>query len=91
MLWHGSPAVQLMAGERRLPVLPIEAPMRGIFVLLLVAGCGNGRQEENGLDQRSRDSTIGASSLPGAGGVRGALKAADSAAARNSRIDSLER
>ena len=39
--------------------------------------------------QRERDSAIGASTLPGAGGVRGALRADDSAAARNARLDSI--
>jgi hypothetical protein len=39
--------------------------------------------------QRERDSAIGASMLPGAGGVRGALRADDSAAARNARLDSI--
>jgi hypothetical protein len=65
--------------------------MRALLVLLLVVGCGGGKQAENGLDQRARDSTVGASTLPGAAGVRGALRSADSAVARNSRIDSLER
>jgi hypothetical protein len=37
--------------------------------------------------QRQRDSVIGASQLPGAQGVRGALKASDSAAARRARED----
>ena len=65
--------------------------MRTLFVLLLVVGCSGAKQEENGPDQRARDSTIGASTLPGAAGVRGSLRAADSAEARNSRIDSVER
>ena len=39
--------------------------------------------------QRERDSAIGASTLPGAGGVRGALRADDSAKARNARVDSI--
>jgi hypothetical protein len=65
--------------------------MRALYVMLLVVGCGGGKQEANGADQRARDSTVGASTLPGAAGVRGALRAGDSAAARNSRIDSVER
>ena len=64
--------------------------MRVLLVLLLIVGCGRGKQERTGLDQRARDSVIGASTLPGAAGVRGALRAADSARARNSRIDSVD-
>lgn len=39
-------------------------------------------------EQRAIDSTIGASKLPGASGVQGALRASDSAAARAARLDS---
>jgi hypothetical protein len=42
-------------------------------------------------DERTRDSAIGASSLPGAQGVRGALRATDSAAARRAVEDSIAR
>jgi len=45
-------------------------------------------QPQTERSQRERDSTIGASQLPGAQGVRGALRVADSAAARQARIDS---
>ena len=66
--------------------------MRGLFLLLLVAGCGGGKEDQGTrLDQRARDNAIGASTLPGAAGVRGAVRAADSARARNSRLDSVER
>ncbi len=40
-------------------------------------------------EQRAIDSTIGASKLPGAHGVQGALRASDSAAARAARLDSI--
>lgn len=68
-----------------------------IVTLLLVAGlaaCGGGEGQANRPDtltRRQRDSAIGASNLPGAQGVRGALQAQDSAAARNARLDSLAR
>ena len=65
--------------------------MRAPLVLLLVVGCSRGEPEQGGLDQGGRDTTIGASTLPGAAGVRGAVRAGDSAAARNLRIDSLGR
>src|SRR5215210_1721886 len=70
--------------------LPMGVSMRALYALLIV-GCGTGKPEASGHDQRARDSTVGASTLPGAAGVRGALRAGDSAAARNARIDSLER
>ncbi|MCC7003146.1 MAG: hypothetical protein IT357_13395 [Gemmatimonadaceae bacterium] len=41
--------------------------------------------------QRTVDSTIGASALPGARGVRGALKASDTAKARQAQLDSLSK
>ncbi|HEV8122640.1 MAG TPA: hypothetical protein VGP80_00180 [Gemmatimonadales bacterium] len=40
------------------------------------------------LTRRQKDSAIGASAIPGAQGVRKAMDAADSAAARNAVIDS---
>lgn len=43
------------------------------------------------LSQRQHDSVIGASRLPGASGVRGALRVSDSAAAERARIDSAAR
>ncbi len=39
--------------------------------------------------ERQVDSAIGQSRLPGAAGVRGALRVSDSARARNARLDSL--
>lgn len=43
------------------------------------------------LSQRQHDSVIGASRLPGAAGVRGALRVSDSAAAERARFDSTAR
>jgi len=42
------------------------------------------------LTVHQRDSVLGASRLPGARGIRGALQAQDSAAARNQRADSIQ-
>lgn len=72
--------------------------MRRLIVIasvLLVAACG-GKSEEPAPtrtkeQQRAVDSTVGASALPGARGVQGAMKAADSAAARNRELDSLSK
>ena len=41
------------------------------------------------LTRRQRDSVLGASRLPGAQGIRGALRAQDTAAAQNARADSV--
>ncbi|HKP49220.1 MAG TPA: hypothetical protein VJU17_04335 [Gemmatimonadales bacterium] len=56
---------------------------------LLVIGCSSHPSARDARSQRARDSAIGASNLPGAQGVRGALRADDSAAARNARLDSV--
>ncbi len=42
------------------------------------------------LSRRQKDSVLGASRLPGSRGIRGALSAQDSAAARNARVDSIQ-
>jgi hypothetical protein len=60
----------------------------------MLAACGGQGADGTPADtltQRQRDSVIGASRLPGAGGVRGALEASDSAAARRALVDSLNR
>jgi hypothetical protein len=43
------------------------------------------------LTQREKDSILGASQIPGARAVKRALTSADSAAARQARLDSAER
>jgi hypothetical protein len=59
-------------------------------VLLFVCACSPAKdQSKRPATQHERDSMLGASRLPGATGVRGALRAQDSAAARNSRLDSV--
>jgi hypothetical protein len=64
-----------------------------VILCLLLAACakpeGSGATGRDTLTQRQRDSILGASRLPGAGGIRGALRAQDSAAARNARVDSI--
>jgi hypothetical protein len=58
-------------------------------LLVGVLSCGERRAgaHDDTLTQRQRDSVIGTSQLPGAQGVRGALKASDSAATRRARED----
>jgi len=74
--------------------------MRSLIVLLAIVGattaCGQkeppaDRPPRTAAEQRAVDSTVGASRLPGAGGVQGALRATDSAAARARLLDSLSR
>jgi len=64
--------------------------MRILLVLVMLgSGCTASDNEGRASTQRERDSLIGASNLPGAAGVRGALRAADSSAVRNARLDSM--
>ena len=65
--------------------------MAGLLMLAACGGQGGDGTPADTLTRRERDSIIGASRLPGSGGVRGALEASDSAAARSARLDSLSR
>ena len=64
-----------------------------LVLCVLLAACGkaqpSGRAAGDTLTRRQRDSVLGASRLPGASGIRGALRAQDSAAAQNARADSI--
>lgn len=62
---------------------------------LVAAACG-GKPDapaatRSAEEQRAVDSTVGASGLPGAQGVRGAMAASDSAAKRARELDSLSK
>lgn len=63
--------------------------------LVAAAACGaksdDAAPPRTPQEQRAVDSTIGASALPGAQGVRGAMAASDSAAKRARELDSLSR
>jgi hypothetical protein len=63
----------------------------GILLVLSLGGCksGHGDRGAPAASERARDSTIGASGLPGAQGVNGALRASDSAASRRAQEDSI--
>jgi hypothetical protein len=55
-------------------------------------GCGTGDSDaRRDLTQREKDSILGASQIPGAKAVKSSLRSADSAAARQARLDSAER
>lgn len=59
--------------------------------MLALAACRSGETPDSGaeLTKRQADCAIGASGLPGAQGVTRAMNAADSAAARKARMDSV--
>jgi hypothetical protein len=82
----GRPATLCVEGDNWMRV---STPC--VLVGLLTVGCGGGSSAvaRDSLNQRQRDSVIGASQLPGAQGVRGALRVSDSAAARREREDSV--
>ena len=65
--------------------------VRASLLLLLASAACSPKSDDakRPRSERERDSVLGASRLPGATGVRGALRAQDSAAARNSRLDSV--
>lgn len=64
-------------------------------LIVTAAACGAGKEEppptRSAEEQRTVDSTVGASAMPGAHGVRGAMAASDLAAKRARERDSLSR
>lgn len=67
-----------------------------IAALTLAAACGPKKDEappppRTSAQQRTMDSTIGESMLPGARGVKGALAVSDSAAAKRKLEDSISK
>ncbi len=63
-----------------------------LLLLAVIAGCSQSDEQlSDTLTRREKDSLVAESGLPGAGGVRGAMTGADSAAARAARLDSLSR
>ena len=61
----------------------------GLFCIVVLASACSHRPRRPAATERERDSVLGASALPGAAGVRGALGASDSARSRNARLDSV--
>ena len=60
------------------------------FVLMLGCGGGGARSgAQDTLTERQRDSILAKSSIPGAGGIGSALRAADSTNARIRATDSV--
>jgi hypothetical protein len=72
--------------------------MKGILVVGLVGvsafamACGDGDPDKRaGLTQREKDSILGQSQIPGAKAVKTGMRNADSASARQARLDSADR
>ena len=65
----------------------------GVAVAVFAAGaCGEeGPDKRAGLTQREKDSILGQSQIPGAKAVKTGMRNADSASARQARLDSAER
>ena len=63
-----------------------------VAVALCVGACSGGEAPKSrpAMTQRQRDSAIGEMKLPGAQGVRRALRAQDSAQARVNRLDTIQ-
>ena len=81
------------AGARRGTAIALAAA-----IMLAGAATACSKKEEappppprSAAQQRTVDSTIGASRLPGAGVVRGALAVSDSATKRKAELDSIAR
>lgn len=69
-------------------------PLVVVAVLTLAAACGSKTETPKApprttAEQRMVDSALGASALPGARGVKGALAVSDSAAAKRKMEDSI--
>jgi hypothetical protein len=70
--------------------MPRILPSARLVLLVACAACQPSHEGSTpARTERERDSVIGSFRLPGATGVRGALRAQDSAAAQNARLDSL--
>ena len=69
--------------------MPIRLTLISAFVLVMGCTASSDAPANDSLTARERDSAIGASRVPGAAGVTRAQRAADSADARNARLDSI--
>jgi len=66
--------------------------LAGVALSFSVAGCSNDQTQEtrSTMTQREKDSTLANSQIPGAKAVNKAFITADSATARQNRIDSAQ-
>lgn len=81
-------------GHVRRPRVRLIAALLVTASAALVSGACAPKEEpppRSAEQQRAADSTIGASRLPGAGGVKNAMAVSDSAARRKAELDSIAR
>jgi hypothetical protein len=64
--------------------------LAGTLLLGAPVGCASPSPRTDARTERQRDSVLGASRIPGAAGVRHALEASDSGAARRRREASVD-
>ena len=62
-----------------------------VLVAATIACGGEDTDDRANLTQREKDSIVAGSQLPGARGVKRAMTSADSAAARQARLDSADK
>ena len=68
---------------------PVQLMMGWVLVGLFGCKAEAGDTAKRPRSERERDSIIGQSRLPGAQGVRGALRESDAAKSRNAQLDSV--
>jgi hypothetical protein len=73
---------------RRFAVLVVLLGALVVLGTLFASGCSSSESRPK-LTEHQRDSVLSKSSLPGAGAVGGAMKAADKEAAHAAQVDSL--
>ena len=63
-----------------------------VLVTVIIAACaGDDTDDRANLTQREKDSILAGSQIPGARGVKKAMTSADSASARQARLDSADK
>ncbi|MFL5484516.1 MAG: hypothetical protein ACJ8AB_13395 [Gemmatimonadaceae bacterium] len=91
-----NPSLSVDSGSPRPLDLEVSMSMRGmavaggIFTLFLACAKDDADQNKTELTQREKDSVFAQSQIPGARAVKKTLTTADSAAARQARIDSAQ-
>lgn len=71
--------------------LRARAFLLGVSALAVSACAEDGLDKRAGMTQREKDSILGQSQIPGAKAVKTGMRNADSASARQARLDSADR